>query len=384
MTDSASSPQISEGKLPKAVLVAEFAATGGALEYASFITKELTHYFNDVYVMCLGPSDSLRRKIGFSTGIHYLDPPKLTQEGSILRRLLGRNPVFYWVEAILIRRSIRSNAGSVNRIISSVCSPGRFLGINPRGYRNHYILHTYPRGTKHRVAGAIFGLTARATAKVISVSGFVAHQIATYWPYLPARQNIVLANTAGPVFAQEAVKSPIQILCVGTLTYEKNPELFVKVAHEVVLALPTHHVTFVWLGDGPQRELVQNMVNERGLQHSVSFKGYVPDPSSAYESATIYFQSSRVDSMPLATLEALRRGIPTVVTNVGGLPEILGEENARWVCTSDDSQQCARTILELVSHPDLRDAYSSQLTKRYAETYSPEKWRARFIEVLEL
>lgn len=93
-----------------------------------------------------------------------------------------------------------------------------------------------------------------------------------------------------------------------------------------VLASRYPDMSLVLLGSGKpsyQRKL-EGLARARGLEHRVSFYGYVNDPRQALADVDVVLVPSSCESFGLATVEALALGIPVVAADAGGSREILG------------------------------------------------------------
>ena len=61
--------------------------------------------------------------------------------------------------------------------------------------------------------------------------------------------------------------------------------------------------------------------------------------------------SQEYESFGLTIIEAMAFGVPVVVTNVGGMPEVLKDSNAGYVCSKDDPLEFADAIKSILSNP---------------------------------
>ncbi|MCX9074649.1 MAG: glycosyltransferase family 4 protein [Candidatus Methanoperedens sp.] len=76
----------------------------------------------------------------------------------------------------------------------------------------------------------------------------------------------------------------------------------------------------------------------------VHFTGYFDDPTQFFENASLYVQSSRADSFSVATLESLRAGLPTIVTEGVGAKEIVEKLDRNFV-RKIDAEDIAKGIV---------------------------------------
>ena len=114
-----------------------------------------------------------------------------------------------------------------------------------------------------------------------------------------------------------------QVITTSWLEPYKNPELRLEVAMEVTTKLGRENVRFMWLGEGSLLSEFQRRQQVTGEYVDAQFIGHVENVAPYYQSADLYLQLSTTENMSLSIIDALRHGVPAVVTDVGGLPEIV-------------------------------------------------------------
>ena len=85
--------------------------------------------------------------------------------------------------------------------------------------------------------------------------------------------------------------------------------------------IPGWHLTIA--GEGPDRDVLEAQVRDRGLADRVTFLGYLQDPRTIYEQADIFVLASYADPGSLSIGEARTAGCPIIATAVGGTSEML-------------------------------------------------------------
>jgi glycosyltransferase involved in cell wall biosynthesis len=129
------------------------------------------------------------------------------------------------------------------------------------------------------------------------------------------------------------------------------------------------------VGDGPQRTELEAFVRDRGLGPVTTFVGAVPhaEVPSYLRTLDVYVAASRSESFGVAVVEASACGRPAVVTNVGGLPEVVRHGETGAVVPCEDPEATATALRRLVLDSELR-ASMGKVGRRYAiETY---EWSA--------
>ncbi len=106
-----------------------------------------------------------------------------------------------------------------------------------------------------------------------------------------------------------------------------------------------------------------------------------------YDSADIYITTPNIDCMPGSLLECMASGIPIVATRIGGIPNIVTDEETALLVELDDHEAAAHQIIRLLQD----EALVSRLTeaaRREVEKYRPapirDQWVSLYRELLEL
>ena len=109
----------------------------------------------------------------------------------------------------------------------------------------------------------------------------------------------------------------------------------------------------------------------------MQFVGPISNVAEILDVGDIYLQPSEVESQGISVLEAMRFGLPCVVTAVGGLPETVRDGETGFVAPPGDSGALASAILELIRNPGLRHRLGIAGSQRYFTEYSFSIWESR-------
>jgi glycosyltransferase involved in cell wall biosynthesis len=109
----------------------------------------------------------------------------------------------------------------------------------------------------------------------------------------------------------------------------------------------------VLVGDGPRRAEVEEAARAAGVGEAVVFTGTRPHQEvlDIVSAADVFVSSSSHEGFSLATAEAMALGRPVVVTSVGGVPELVGNEGAGRLVPARGPGELARVVLELLDDP---------------------------------
>ena len=131
-------------------------------------------------------------------------------------------------------------------------------------------------------------------------------------------------------------------VCVSRLSHEKGIDLLV----EAVSRPDAAGVHVVVVGDGPERPALEARRDALGLASRVRFTGTRPHGEIPLwlTAADVVVLSSRTEGHPNAVVEALACGRPVVATRVGGVPDILTDEELGVMVAPGDAGALAAGI----------------------------------------
>lgn len=125
------------------------------------------------------------------------------------------------------------------------------------------------------------------------------------------------------------------------------------------------------VGDGPEAESLKKISHKLKIDHITDFVGPVPHTQvpTELENIDIFVALSRSESFGVAVIEASAAGKPVIVSNVGGLPEVVIKDKTGLIVPKDDADAAANAISELVLNKHLRVTMGKAGTKHVAQTY---------------
>jgi len=137
----------------------------------------------------------------------------------------------------------------------------------------------------------------------------------------------------------------------------------------------------ILIGDGPERERLQALSEDLGISHGISFLGKkahseMPGLLSSGDLAVI---PSLMEATSIAALEAMACELPVVASNVGGLPEIVGEE-VGGLFEPGNPEALAAAVLRVVEEGDL-PRRGALARARVDERWSNERLADRHLEI---
>jgi glycosyltransferase involved in cell wall biosynthesis len=154
---------------------------------------------------------------------------------------------------------------------------------------------------------------------------------------------------------------------IGRMTGIKRvPDVLATFARLVELGVDAQ---LVLVGDGPERDALEQRSHELGIQRRTLFAGYQRDISRYYDLFDALLLPSANEGTPVVAIESLGAGIPVVATRVGGVPDVVRDGVDGFLTDVGDIGALATRLAELAGDPALRsrmgDAGREHVIPRY-------------------
>ena len=166
---------------------------------------------------------------------------------------------------------------------------------------------------------------------------------------------------------------------VGRLTPHKGHCHLIEIAPALLADFP--EVVFHFIGDGPERSNLEQMVRTRGLEDRILFLGYKTDMPAVYSSIDILLLPSISEGMPMTLIEALAAGRPVIASRVGDIPKLIRHGETGLLVGPGDRTALEMTIRQLLSDPAQRLRLGCAGQRWVCEQFSAENMARRYREV---
>lgn len=234
-----------------------------------------------------------------------------------------------------------------------------------------YTVHGYhflhkPFGIRHLAATA-----ERLASSRVDLTVHVCHydaQLARRWRFTSPAGSMVIHNGIRPSDVPPSKPTEAKlIVTLGRLTHQKDPGMVLAVARK----LGPKGYRFRLIGGGDLETAIRNEARDHALDDVVEVTGSLPRDAAleAMRDADVFFLPSRWEGFPIAPIEAMTMGIPVVLSNVSGMPEVVGDD-AGILVDRHDAAAYAQAIEQLVANADLRASIVSHARKRVAERFT--------------
>ena len=167
------------------------------------------------------------------------------------------------------------------------------------------------------------------------------------------------------------------IISVGRLTYQKGFDRLVKVANIVLKEYPD----WQWkvFGEGEDKQMLQDMIEERGLENNIKLMGNTENISKEYHNSAMFVMTSRFEGLPMTIIEAKCHKLPCISFDIKTGPrECIADGVNGFLVEDGDIEGISNRVKELIRDNKKRIEFSNHaqdnINEFSIETIVP-KWK---------
>lgn len=139
------------------------------------------------------------------------------------------------------------------------------------------------------------------------------------------------------------------ILATGALVERKGYRTLLQAAYH--LKAQARQCRYIICGDGESRAALQAQAVALGLEQDVQFAGFRADITPYLAAADLFVHVPLWEGLGVAVIEALAAGLPVVASRVGGIPELIKDQETGLLVPPQDSLALAAALCRLIDDP---------------------------------
>ncbi len=267
-------------------------------------------------------------------------------------------------------------------IVISVAHPGRFMSLFLFPGKVNYFIHTMPWIKLDTGNQAILHSQIQKNEKqIITVSDYAKKEVIKFWILEKFQHKIqVIHNYYEQKYTYpKTFNNYLQILTLGNVIQDKNPEVWLRVAIELTQIFGADKLRFIWAGSGP---LLDHYMQKSIFYPNIHFVGWIADVDKLYKESDIYLQPSYSESHGIAIVGAMSHGLPCVVTDKGGTTESVIQNYNGYTCDTKVPDQVIDLLIKLIKNSELRNEFGKNGIKRHSEMFKNDVWITEMIKKL--
>lgn len=158
------------------------------------------------------------------------------------------------------------------------------------------------------------------------------------------------------------------VFFIGRLVQEKGVQVLLDAVPRVLSAVPK--TKFVVAGKGPALEHLRGQARQMGIDHHLYFTGYIDDVTrnALYQSASVAVFPSLYEPFGIVALEAMAAHVPVIVSDTGGLSEIVEHGVDGLKCYPGNAVSLADQLITVLEN----EAFARQLADRALQKVESE------------
>ncbi len=227
----------------------------------------------------------------------------------------------------------------------------------------HVHATSYDRGDEKHIDTRVLDIETRgmmAADRVVTVSDLTRGIVINKYGIDPSKvvtvHNAVDFSGREDISVERGVRDKV-VTFLGRITFQKGPEYFIEAAAKVLKR--TKNVRFVMAGSGDMMNRAIRQVARLGISDRFHFTGFLrgAEVQKMFALSDVYIMPSVSEPFGISPLEAMRTGVPSIISHQSGAAEVL-----KYALKVDfwDVDALANDIYALVSYPALTSFASKQ------------------------
>lgn len=187
---------------------------------------------------------------------------------------------------------------------------------------------------------------------------------------IPNFTNIKKSKETSPC-KRTVMAKPEELIVTHISNFRKVKRIddVVRIFYGIQQKLPAK---LIMVGDGPEREIADQLCKDLGIKSKVLFLGNTSDIDRILCFTDLFLLPSASESFGLSALEAMAAGVPVVSSNTGGLPEVNEEGISGYLCPIGDVKAMAEKAIYILEDK-ARLAQFKQNARKVAERFDEDK-----------
>ncbi|AKG22773.1 glycosyltransferase family 4 protein [Calothrix sp. 336/3] len=263
---------------------------------------------------------------------------------------------FYFLEAGILAQQIKiRQIQHLHNHIAEASGTVAMLAAEMGGFTYSFTLHgpyIFLRGYQWRLDEKI-----RRSLFVACISHYARSQGMIFAPMDKWQKMHIIHCGVDPSLFPVVTHKGIgkHLLFIGRLAAAKGLPILLE---SLVIIKQTHpDVVLTVVGDGSDRQQLQEITAANGLTENVKYVGYKSQTEvrEYLQSADVFVMSSFAEGIPVVLMEAMAAGVPVVATQIAGISELVEDGKNGYLVPAGDALSLANRIQTLISAPEIRN-----------------------------
>ncbi len=380
--------------MPKVLRIINRLNLGGPTHNVAYLTK----YLDDDYqtILLSGTIDSSEASSEFLVSNLGLSPryiDNMQRELHPIRDISAYKQIKKIIQEFKpdIVHTHAAKAGAVGRLAAAHCN----VPVIVHTFHGH-IFHSYFNPIKTKVFLEIERYLAKKSTAIVAISDIQKKELSNDYKIAPADKFHVIPlgfdldkfnenkEEKRKLFREkwQLADDEIAVGIVGRMVPVKNHAMFLEAMAQVIQQTDKK-VKALLIGDGESRAEIELKVAALNLRSTTSaqvdplaniiFCSWIKDVENAYPGLDIIALTSLNEGTPVSLIEAQAAGVPIVTTDVGGIKDIVLENETALISPSGDVNLFAKNMLALVNNHQQRKAFADKGFQHVYQKFSYQR-----------
>jgi glycosyltransferase involved in cell wall biosynthesis len=157
------------------------------------------------------------------------------------------------------------------------------------------------------------------------------------------------------------------VLFVARFTAHKQPITLIRAFQQALKVKPDMHLLMI--GEGDQRPEASALIEQEGLQASVTLHNFRQDVPAVLAAADVFVLPSLWEGLPIGLLEAMAMGKPVIATRVDGTIEVVTDGENGLLVEAGNAGQLAEALVRLGQDRGRRDVFAAKARETVKEQF---------------
>jgi glycosyltransferase involved in cell wall biosynthesis len=180
----------------------------------------------------------------------------------------------------------------------------------------------------------------------------------------------------------KVLKTSILIGAVGELHKNKGYEYLVQAFAQLKKEI-RQSLFLLILGEGEERQSLENLARELGCKDDIAFLGFVKDAPTYLKAFDAFALTSIKEGLPYVVIEAGYARLPVVATNVGGVKEIIEDMKSGVLVQTRKPDDIAQGLKLILTESERAETFATNLRTKVVSEFSLEKMVEKTLAVYE-
>jgi glycosyltransferase involved in cell wall biosynthesis len=336
---------------------------GGTETQACRLARELTELGHRLTVLVIGQSGPLADRLA----VDGIDFEVFGYGGIRFRRSDGKRDARVAVAEI---SKLRAFARRYRSLRPDVCHAFLYwsyvIALPVAAFHRTPVRVSGRRGLippgRHRIRHELERISNRCANVVVANSEAVARDVVAHQGDEAVEIVVIPNGVDRPAGTAEVERQPpVGLFVANLIGYKGHADLL------CALSLLDDPPLIRMVGKGPERERLERMILDAGLERSAVLEGPALDARLLFGEAQFAILPSHAEGMPNAILEAMAAGLPVIATDVGGIPELIDDGVHGLLVPPRAPRALAEVIRVIAQDPELRRKLGDAARARAAD-----------------